>query len=122
MPAASSRRQEPHDRIVRAAVRAVGERGYAGVGVADVMKEAGLTHGGFYAHLGPRTDMLARLRRNPQPDSGMSTVVFPLQTGAWFVVASNNGDILQNGNVARCRIGWTKHWARRVSALTGNVN
>jgi AcrR family transcriptional regulator len=32
--------------------------GYAGVGVADVMKEAGLTHGGFYAHFDSRDALL----------------------------------------------------------------
>ena len=32
--------------------------GYAGVGVADIMKEAGLTHGGFYAHFPSRDAML----------------------------------------------------------------
>lgn len=59
MPATPSRKEETHDRIVRTAARAIRARGYAGVGVADVMKEAGLTHGGFYAHFGSRTDMLA---------------------------------------------------------------
>src|ERR1700709_1435190 len=43
-----------HARIVDAAARAIRSRGYAGVGVADVMKDAGLTHGGFYAHFDSR--------------------------------------------------------------------
>jgi AcrR family transcriptional regulator len=33
--------------------------GYGGTGVADIMKEAGLTHGGFYAHFDSREAMLA---------------------------------------------------------------
>lgn len=45
-----SRREQSHARILDAAARAVRRQGYAGVGVAEVMKEAGLTHGGFYAH------------------------------------------------------------------------
>ena len=54
----NSRKHETHDRIVEVAARALRRRGYAGVGVADVMKEAGLTHGGFYAHFASRDAML----------------------------------------------------------------
>ena len=48
-----------HDRIVDAASRAIRRSGYDGTGVADIMKEAGLTHGGFYAHFPSREAMLA---------------------------------------------------------------
>lgn len=54
-----SRKEISHERIVEAAARAIRREGYAGVGVADVMKEAGLTHGGFYAHFPSRDAMLA---------------------------------------------------------------
>jgi TetR/AcrR family transcriptional regulator, transcriptional repressor for nem operon len=37
-------------RIVETAARAFRAKGLDGVGVADLMAEAGLTHGGFYAH------------------------------------------------------------------------
>jgi len=45
---------ETHARIVRKASVRLRERGAHGVGVADLMKEAGLTHGGFYAHFNSR--------------------------------------------------------------------
>lgn len=48
-----------HDRIVAAAARAIRRSGYNGTGVADIMKDAGLTHGGFYAHFPSREAMLA---------------------------------------------------------------
>ena len=48
-----------HDRIVDAAARAIRRSGYNGTGVADIMKAAGLTHGGFYAHFASREAMLA---------------------------------------------------------------
>jgi AcrR family transcriptional regulator len=54
-----SRKEETHQRIVSTAARAMRRNGYAGIGVADVMKEAGLTHGGFYAHFNSRTALLA---------------------------------------------------------------
>jgi AcrR family transcriptional regulator len=55
----SSKKEETRERILRAASRAIRKHGYEGVGVADVMKEAGLTHGGFYAHFESRDALLA---------------------------------------------------------------
>ena len=54
-----SRKEATHDRIVHAAARAIRRSGYSGTGVADIMKDAGLTHGGFYAHFESREAMLA---------------------------------------------------------------
>jgi TetR/AcrR family transcriptional regulator, transcriptional repressor for nem operon len=54
-----SRKEATHDRIVHAAARAIRRSGYSGTGVADIMKDAGLTHGGFYAHFDSREAMLA---------------------------------------------------------------
>src|SRR5512135_3028395 len=65
MSAATSRRPAPsrkeatHERIVETAARAIRRSGYGGAGVAEIMKEAGLTHGGFYAHFESREGMLA---------------------------------------------------------------
>ena len=50
---------ETRERIVRAAATAIRHRGYAGAGVAEVMADAGLTHGGFYAHFESRDALLA---------------------------------------------------------------
>ena len=36
------------DRVLETAARLFRERGFGGIGVADLMHEAGLTHGGFY--------------------------------------------------------------------------
>ena len=54
-----SRKEITHERIVGAAARATRRSGYDGTGVADIMKEVGLTHGGFYAHFASRDAMLA---------------------------------------------------------------
>src|SRR5204862_1079169 len=56
---AGSKKEETRERILRAAARAIRKHGYEGVGVADVMKQAGLTHGGFYAHFESRDALLA---------------------------------------------------------------
>lgn len=56
--AARRRKEVTHERIVDAAARAIRRSGYDGTGVADIMKAAGLTHGGFYAHFASREAML----------------------------------------------------------------
>ncbi len=48
-----------HDRIVEVTSHAIRRSGYDGTGIADIMKEAGLTHGGFYAHFTSREALLA---------------------------------------------------------------
>ena len=49
-----------HDRIVETAARLFRERGFEGVGVADLMKAAGLTHGGFYGHFESKEELMER--------------------------------------------------------------
>ncbi|HYC43394.1 MAG TPA: TetR/AcrR family transcriptional regulator [Noviherbaspirillum sp.] len=56
----SAKKQDSYERILDAAARAVRQDGFSRVGVADVMREAGLTHGGFYAHFKSRDAMLAK--------------------------------------------------------------
>ena len=48
-----------HKRIVSIASKRFREKGLAGFGIADLMKEAGLTVGGFYKHFGSRADLVA---------------------------------------------------------------
>src|SRR5207253_8827002 len=49
---------ETHARIVKKASVRLREKGAHGIGVADLMKEAGLTHGGFYAHFASRAALV----------------------------------------------------------------
>jgi TetR/AcrR family transcriptional repressor of nem operon len=48
-----------HRRIVQTAARAFKRHGLNGVGIAELMKKAGLTHGGFYAHFPDRDTLVA---------------------------------------------------------------
>jgi TetR/AcrR family transcriptional repressor of nem operon len=57
---AGSKKEQTRERILRAAARAIRRHGYEGVGVAEVMRDAGLTHGGFYAHFESRDALLAQ--------------------------------------------------------------
>ena len=65
-----SRKEATHERIVEAAARAIRRSGYSGTGVADIMKDAGLTHGGFYAHFESREAMLAEAADRAGAESG----------------------------------------------------
>ena len=50
---------ESHDRIVKTAANLFRELGIDGIGLADLMQRAGLTHGGFYRHFDSRDDLVA---------------------------------------------------------------
>mgnify|MGYP001554163168 CR=1 FL=1 len=52
-------KQSTRRRILEAAGQAFRERGVAETGVDEVMRRAGLTHGGFYAHFSDKTELIA---------------------------------------------------------------
>lgn len=52
-------KQKTHERIVTLAAKRLREEGLEGIGVADLMKEAGLTVGGFYKHFASRDELVA---------------------------------------------------------------
>jgi TetR/AcrR family transcriptional repressor of nem operon len=54
-----SHKQETRRKVLRAAAAAVRAKGPDGVGVAEIMAEAGLTHGGFYAHFPSKEALVA---------------------------------------------------------------
>src|SRR5919206_1497440 len=49
------------EKILEVAGTLFRERGYDGIGVADIMKRAGLTHGGFYGHFASKDDLAAEV-------------------------------------------------------------
>jgi TetR/AcrR family transcriptional repressor of nem operon len=81
---------ETHARIVKKASVRLREMGAHGIGVADLMKDAGLTHGGFYAHFDSRealvieafayamdrgTERWRKLAEQTPPDKRLATIV-----------------------------------------------
>jgi TetR/AcrR family transcriptional repressor of nem operon len=81
---------ETHARIVKKASVRLRERGAHGIGVADLMKDAGLTHGGFYAHFDSRealvveafayamdrsTERWRKLAEQTPPEKRLATIV-----------------------------------------------
>jgi TetR/AcrR family transcriptional repressor of nem operon len=60
MRVSKERAAENHQRILDVASSMFREKGFDGVGVADLMKGAGLTHGGFYGHFQSKEELAAR--------------------------------------------------------------
>jgi TetR/AcrR family transcriptional repressor of nem operon len=58
-PTEMSHKERTRARILDEAAKALRAEGIGGIGVADLMKRAGLTHGGFYAHFASRDDLVA---------------------------------------------------------------
>ena len=51
---------ENRETILNTAARLFREKGFDGIGIADLMKTAGLTHGGFYGHFSSKEDLIAQ--------------------------------------------------------------
>jgi TetR/AcrR family transcriptional regulator, transcriptional repressor for nem operon len=65
-----------HERIVEIAAARLRESGTAGPGVAELMKAAGLTHGGFYKHFDSRDDLVAEaVERAMRDNDGFMTTL-----------------------------------------------
>jgi TetR/AcrR family transcriptional repressor of nem operon len=54
-----AQKAKTHERIVKLASKRFREEGLAGIGIAELMKEAGLTVGGFYKHFDSRDHLVA---------------------------------------------------------------
>jgi AcrR family transcriptional regulator len=104
---ARGRKALSHERIVRAAARAVRRDGFHGVGVADVMKSAGLTHGGFYAHFESRDELLAAAVEHAAHDVGIEIEkqVEKLQAQGMSAFRAHIEIYLSEGHVLDCENG-----------------
>jgi TetR/AcrR family transcriptional repressor of nem operon len=74
MPLSKAHKRETRQKVVRTAAHAFRARGIDGVGVADLMRQAGLTHGGFYAHFRSKEDLVAAACREGMLESSTSFV------------------------------------------------
>jgi len=59
MPWSKEHKNETRRKIMEAAANTFRAHGTAGAGLTDVMREAGLTHGGFYAHFKSKDELIA---------------------------------------------------------------
>jgi TetR/AcrR family transcriptional repressor of nem operon len=59
MKVSKEKMAEHREQILAAAANRFREHGFDGISVADLMKEVGLTHGGFYGHFSSKEELVA---------------------------------------------------------------
>ncbi|TPG40516.1 TetR/AcrR family transcriptional regulator [Sphingomonas koreensis] len=74
--ATQQEKKRSRERIVHSAARRFRERGIDGASVGEVMKDAGLTHGGFYRHFANKDAML-----DGALEEAFEQIVAPLEAG-----------------------------------------
>jgi AcrR family transcriptional regulator len=76
---------ETRARILKAAASRFRRQGYVETSVNQVMRDAGLTHGGFYAHFPSKEDLFAEAVRQATDESGdwLESQVEGLEGAAW---------------------------------------
>ena len=115
-------KQKTHERIVVLAAKRLREEGLDGIGVADLMKEAGLTVGGFYKHFASRDELVAEAVqsaveswRRQQGEKGIDPESIPLDVfvdsylserhrdhrGEGCAYAALTADIARSGDAVR---------------------
>jgi TetR/AcrR family transcriptional regulator, transcriptional repressor for nem operon len=94
-----------HERIVSVAARAIRRSGYDGTGVADIMKEAGLTHGAFYSHFPSREAMLAEAAGRACAESATAVAEVVASVPPGKALASMLGAYLSREHVEHVDIG-----------------
>src|SRR5258706_14853138 len=86
---------EIRERIVDTASRLFREKGFDGVGLDAIMKDAGLTHGGFYGHFGSKDDLAAEavalaVERSMKQQERVTRSSRFLKRSLFFMVCSNS--------------------------------
>ena len=103
--ARAAAKEATHERIVSVAARAIRRSGYDGTGVSDLMKEAGLTHGGFYAHFESREAMLAEAARKACAESAAAATLFAASVPPGQALGSMIGAYLSKAHVEQAETG-----------------
>lgn len=96
-------KQSTHERIVDIAAQRFCELGIDGLSISGLMKEAGLTHGGFYKHFDSREELVtealaAALKRSDAPQRSAASTFDTLVTG---YLSTEHRDALGTG----CAVG-----------------
>lgn len=60
MKVSREKAKENHERVIDTAAALLREHGYDGIGIADLMKAAGLTQGGFYRNFASKDDLIVK--------------------------------------------------------------
>ena len=69
MKVSKAKMAEHREMIITSAAQRFREFGFDGISVADLMKEVGLTHGGFYGHFDSKEELVALASQRAMSDS-----------------------------------------------------
>ena len=129
------------ERILEVAAQLFRERGFDGIGVADLMKEAGLTHGGFYGPFSSKEELIAeasaraltstfeRLSKQAERagDNALSAVASSYLSGrhrddpgTGCLLAALGPDVSRHGHAVRRRVTATGCSPSPTSRLTSS--
>ena len=118
--------QENRERVLQSASRLFRERGFDGIGVADLMKDAGLTHGAFYGQFGSKEALMVEACTTAfeasatrwrgivedHPEDGLAVIASRYLTrrhrddpGAGCCAASLSVDAARQGPAVRAAVG-----------------
>lgn len=89
--------QENREHIVKTASVLFRERGYDGVGIAELMSTAGFTHGGFYKHFKSKADLMAEAAAFSFSKSAAETSDLDMATFAKQYLSRKHRDSFGNG-------------------------
>jgi TetR/AcrR family transcriptional regulator, transcriptional repressor for nem operon len=141
----ASEKANTHAAIVKQAAKLFLEHGSA-VGIADVMKDAGLTHGGFYRHFGNKDDLIAeavslalgdlserltRAAERAEPGHELEAIITAyLSTEhlahpeSWCAIAALAGDLgrLPSRTRKRLDIALAEYMARLIGYMPGSTS
>jgi TetR/AcrR family transcriptional repressor of nem operon len=135
-------KQRSRDLIVKTAAKTFRERGVDGIGLADLMKAAGLTHGGFYGHFASRDELIAEAVEFALGEGGRAmaavagskpsrkaavallidaylSLAHRDQVGTSCAVATMANDVSRRD--ARCRSAYTRQVGSYLDLLVGLV-
>ncbi|MDH4275445.1 MAG: TetR/AcrR family transcriptional regulator [Gammaproteobacteria bacterium] len=87
MAGSQLRKQESRHRILSSAYRLFSAKGYDNVTINEVMADAGLTHGGFYAHFANKSELYQHAITHAAQNSGvMQAKPSTLDEKAWVAL------------------------------------
>jgi len=130
-------RGRTREKILQEAATAIRAKGPDGVGVAALMKQAGLTHGGFYAHFASKDDLVAeaigvmfedaRARFDQSTASGDPAAALDAYVG--FYLSRTHRDSRDRGcpiaalstDMARLEPGSRERFGQGIARLTGRL-
>lgn len=85
------------ERVVTTASMLFRERGYDGVGIADLMAAAGLTHGGFYKNFRSKTALMAEAAASGFEDLSTEVAEFEISDFVDYYVSRTHRDSRGDG-------------------------